>query len=84
MDFIKLSSSDIRAMDAAKLQDNTRSLRKELVTMRMDVYNAGPKVNAKARNMRKTLARLLTVANEKSGAAKPATAKTNLKTAKKK
>lgn len=79
MDFNKLSTKDIQSMDARKLMDNTRALRKELVTMRMDVYNAGPQANAKARNMRKTLARLLTVANEKSTAAKTTTAKTNIK-----
>lgn len=70
MDFKNLSSKDIRSMDVRKLSDSTIALRKELVTMRMDVYNAGPQANAKARNMRKTLARLLTVANEKSNSAK--------------
>lgn len=70
MDFNKLSKKDIRSYDARKLADTTASLRKELVTMRMDVYNAGPQVKAKARNMRKTLARLLTVAGEAKQTAK--------------
>ncbi len=70
MDFVKLPKKEIRSFDARKLADTTSTLRKELVTMRMDVYNAGPQVKAKARNMRKTLARLLTVAGETKQAAK--------------
>jgi ribosomal protein L29 len=66
MDFTKLSSKDIRAMDVRKLSDNVVSLRKELVTLRMDVYNAGPQAKSKSRNMRKALARLLMVAAEKN------------------
>ncbi len=63
MDFLKLSSKDIKGFDGKKLADSERALRKELVTMQMDVYNAGPQRNAKARAMRKTLARILTTAN---------------------
>jgi ribosomal protein L29 len=33
------------------------------------VYNAGPQAKSKARNLRKTLARLLTVGGEKSNVA---------------
>jgi ribosomal protein L29 len=64
MDFLKLPIKDIRTFDGRKLQDSERALRKELVSLRMDVYNAGPQTNAKIRNMRKTLARLLSVAGE--------------------
>ena len=70
MDMNKLNVKEIRAMDAKKLKDTATSLRKELVGLRMDVYNAGPQAKSKARNMRKTLARLLTVGGEKSSKAK--------------
>ena len=66
MDFNKLNTIEIRALDAKKIGDAAKNLRKELVGLRMDVYNAGPQANSKARNIRKTLARLLTVGAEKS------------------
>ena len=70
MNFTKLTSKEIRALDSAKIADTTKNLRKELVGLRMDVYKAGPQASATARNMRKALARLLTVGKEKSKAAK--------------
>ena len=65
MDFNKLNVKEIRAFDAKKIGDTVKNLRKELVGLRMDVYNAGPQAKTKARDMRKTLARLLTVGIEK-------------------
>ena len=65
MDFNKLKVKEIRAFDAKKIGDTVKNLRKELVGLRMDVYNAGPQAKTQARNMRKTLARLLTVGIEK-------------------
>jgi len=70
MDLNKLNIKEIRAMDAKKLNDTAKNLRKELVGLRMDVYNAGPQSKTKARNLRKTLARLLTTGVEKSSKAK--------------
>lgn len=66
MDFNKLNVKEIRAMDAKKVGDAAKMLRKELVGLRMDVYNAGPQSKGKSRNLRKTLARLLTVGAEKA------------------
>ena len=65
MDFNKLSVKEVRAFDAKKIGETVKTLRKELVGLRMDVYNAGPQAKTKARGLRKTLARLLTVATEK-------------------
>lgn len=70
MDFAKLSAKEIRALDTKKIGDNSKNIRKELVGLRMDVYNAGPQAKTKARKLRKTLARLLTVGGEKTKAAK--------------
>jgi ribosomal protein L29 len=67
MDLNKLNTKEVRAMDAKKVADTVKNLRKELVGLSMDVYNAGQQAKSKARNMRKTLARLLTVGAEKSG-----------------
>ena len=66
MDFVKNNVKEIRAFDAKKISDTAKNLRKELVGMRMDVYNSGPQAKANARNLRKNLARLLTVAVEKA------------------
>jgi ribosomal protein L29 len=70
MDMNKLKTKEIRAMDSKKLQDSAKNIRKELVGLRMDVYNAGPQAKSKARNLRKTLARVLTVSVDKSGKSK--------------
>ena len=66
MDMNKLKVKEVRAMDAKKLMDSAKSIRKELVGLRMDVYNAGPQAKSKARNLRKTLARVPTVCGEKT------------------
>lgn len=66
MEFKKNSAKDLRALDAKKISETAKTLRKELVGMRMDVYNAGPQAKAVARNLRKNLARLLTVGVEKA------------------
>lgn len=71
MDFNKLNVKEIRAMDAKKIGDSSKLIRKELVGLRMDVYNAGPQSKSKSRNLRKTLARLLTVGAEKANVAAP-------------
>ena len=68
MDFNSISSKDMQTMDLRKLSDSVIAVRKELVTMRMDVYNAGPQANSKARKLRKTLARFLMVSGDKSRA----------------
>lgn len=81
MDFAKLPNKEIKTFDQRKVADTAVALRKELVTMRMDVYNAGPQANAKARKMRKTLARLLTVAKA-TGAKVPPAAKAPVAAAK--
>jgi ribosomal protein L29 len=65
MDYNKLKSKEIRALDTKKIHTTANSLRKELVGYRMDVYNAGPQSKTKSRNLRKTLARLLTIGTEK-------------------
>jgi ribosomal protein L29 len=70
MDMNKLKTKEIQAMDSKKLLDSAKNIRKELVGLRMDVYNAGPKAKSKARNLRKTLARVLTVSVDKSGKSK--------------
>jgi len=70
MDMNKLKTKEIRSMDSKKLQDSAKNIRKELVGLRMDVYNAGPQAKSKARNLRKTLARVLTASVDKSGKSK--------------
>jgi ribosomal protein L29 len=69
MDFNKLNNKEIRALDTKKIGETVKNLRKELVGLSMDVYNAGPQAKTKARNLRKTLARLLTAGAGKSNVA---------------
>ena len=66
MDINNLNVKEVRAMDSKKIGDAAKLIRKELVGLRMDVYNAGPQSKSKSRNLRKTLARLLTVGAEKA------------------
>jgi hypothetical protein len=60
VDFLKLKMNDITSFDSKKLRDTEVSLRKELGTIQMDVYNVGPQVRTKSRNLRKVLAQILT------------------------
>jgi ribosomal protein L29 len=62
----KLSSDEIRGLDAAKIKDTERDIRRELVTMRMDIYKAPNQHTGKVRGLKRSLARLLTVVAEKN------------------
>jgi ribosomal protein L29 len=65
----KLSSDEIRGLDAAKIKDTERDIRRELVTIRMDIYKAPNQHTGKVRGLKRSLARLMTVAAEKNKAA---------------
>lgn len=61
----KLKIADMRAFDAAQFRETEQEIRRELVKIRMDIYTAKSASGAKVRGLRTSLARLLTVANEK-------------------
>jgi ribosomal protein L29 len=66
MDYFKLTADELRSKDKGELQTAATEVRKKLAEIRMDIYTA-PAVNvSKVKKLRKTLARLLTVQNEKA------------------
>jgi ribosomal protein L29 len=65
MDYFKITADELRSKDKGELQTAASEVRKKLAEIRMDIYTA-PAVNvSKVKKLRKTLARLLTVQNEK-------------------
>jgi ribosomal protein L29 len=68
MDYFKITADELRSKDKGELQTAASEVRKKLAEIRMDIYTA-PAVNvSKVKKLRKTLARLLTVQNEKARA----------------
>jgi len=63
MDLLKLSSDEMRGFDLAKSVEVETEIRREQALLRMDVYGTGNA--AKKQALKKSLARLLTVRNEK-------------------
>lgn len=68
MDIFKITADELRSKDKGELQSAATEMRKKLAEIRMDIYTA-PAVNvSKVKKLRKSLARLLTVQNEKARA----------------
>jgi ribosomal protein L29 len=68
MDIFKITADELRSKDKGELQSAASEMRKKLAEIRMDIYTA-PAVNvSKVKKLRKSLARLLTVQNEKARA----------------
>ena len=70
MELHKLKAEDIRSWEPAKLKESADEIRHELAKIRMDIYTAKAQQSAKFRGLKKSLARLLTVSNEQTKAAK--------------
>lgn len=69
MELHKMSTEDLRALDAAKLRETEVEIRRELVGMRMDIYTAKAATAGKTKGLKRTLARLLTIRNASRPAA---------------
>ena len=68
MEYLKVTAEELRSKDKAELQGAQSEVRKKLAEIRMDIYTA-PAVNvSKTKKLRKSLARILTVENEKARA----------------
>lgn len=63
MDYLKVKTEALRGIEAGELKAAEREVRKQLAELRMDVYTASAVNSGKARRLRKTLARILTVKN---------------------
>lgn len=70
MDYLKVSSEELRGVEPAELKVAERSVRKQLVESRMDIYSPQEITSDKSRRLRRTLARILTVRNEQLRAQK--------------
>lgn len=68
MDYFKITANELRSKDKAELTTVTKEVQKKLAETRMDIYTA-PSVNVtNVKKLRKALARVLTVQNEKARA----------------
>lgn len=65
MELHKLTTEEIRGWSSTQLRDTADEVRKSLASLRMDIYTARSANAAKFRGLRKALARLMTVKNEK-------------------
>ncbi|MES2746367.1 MAG: 50S ribosomal protein L29 [Bdellovibrionota bacterium] len=66
MDYLKVTAKELRSTGDADLKGAVKEIQKQLATIRMDVYTAPAVGVGKSKKLKKTLARILTVANEKS------------------
>lgn len=72
MELHNLSVSDIHGLDPAGLRQTEKDIRKQLGTVRMDVYKTlGVKAHT-VRGLKRSLARLLTVETSKRASTKQA------------
>ena len=72
MDLHKLSTDEVRGWEPARLQEVEGEIRLELAKLRMDIYTAQAQHSGQIRGLKKSLARVLTIANDKKRAAQPA------------
>lgn len=68
MDYFKLTAEELRSKDVGELRATTQEVRKSLAQVRMDIYTASAVNTGKVKKLKKSLARLLTVSNEKARA----------------
>ncbi len=64
MEFKKLTAAEMRSYEAARLRQTENEVRKELASIRMDIYTAKSQQTGKIRGLKKALARLMTVRNQ--------------------
>ena len=65
MELHKLTTEEMRNWDTKRLREVSADVRKELAFLRMDIYTQKSKLSGKFRGLRRSLARVLTVLNEK-------------------
>ena len=63
MDYLKVTTEELRGVEASDLKAAEREVRKQLADLRMDVYTASAVNSGKSSRLKKTLARILTVKN---------------------
>ena len=68
MDYFKLTAKELRSKEQGELRQTARELQKQIASTRMDVYTAPAVSVGKIKRLKRSLARTLSVANEKSRA----------------
>ena len=66
MDYLKVTAKELRSKENGELTGAVKEIQKQLASIRMDVYTAPAVGVGKSKKLKKTLARILTVANEKA------------------
>lgn len=64
MDYLNIKTGELRSLDAAGLKSAEIDIRKEMASLRMDVYSASALSSGKNKKLKKSLARVLTVKSE--------------------
>jgi len=66
MDNTKLKMADVANLTVEKLIESEQTIRRELAMLRLDIYSPKGSHTGKKRNLRKSLARVLTEKNKKA------------------
>lgn len=61
MELIKIKAGEIASFDLGKLKESEEQIRQELANLRLDIFAERGKHSGKKRQLRKSLARVLTV-----------------------
>ena len=65
VDPVKTSLEEMRKMNYAQIKETEEEVRRDLLKMKLDVYTAPSAQTSKVRNLKKTLAKVMTVKTEK-------------------
>ncbi len=65
MEYFKITAKELRNKELGEIQAATKDVRKLLAQTRLDIYTAAAVNTDKTKKLKKSLARLLTVATEK-------------------
>lgn len=65
MDLQKLKAEELAGLDLARLRETEGQVRKEIAEKRMDIYTAQGQSSNQVKKLKKSLARVLTVKNQK-------------------
>jgi ribosomal protein L29 len=65
MDLNKLTINDVVTLDTSRLYEVEKEIRQEMAMLSMDVYSEQGKFSSKKRGLKRGLAKVLTVRNQK-------------------
>ena len=68
MDYFKVTATELRSKEVGELTGAVKEIQKQLASIRMDVYTAPAVGVGKIKKLKRALAKVLTVTNEKNRA----------------